>query len=223
MSILEIENISYDYTTKAGKVHALKSATAKFEKGTVYAIVGRSGSGKSTFISLLAGLDVPKDGKVFYNGTDLAKADRDRYRREHVGMIFQSFYLLPQLTALENVELTLQLAGFSGNKRKRASETLLRMGIEAAQFRKHSLQFSGGEQQRIAIAHAIAPDPEIILADEPTGNLDSKTSMDVIGLLKMTNQKFNQTIVMITHNEEIAQLADRVIRIEDGRIVRGDE
>ena len=183
MSILEIENISYDYTTKAGKVHALKSATAKFEKGTVYAIVGRSGSGKSTFISLLAGLDVPKDGKVFYNGTDLAKADRDRYRREHVGMIFQSFYLLPLLTALENVELTLQLAGFSGNKRKRASETLLRMGIEAAQFRKHSLQFSGGEQQRIAIARAIAPDPEIILADEPPGNLDNENSQNIVNIL----------------------------------------
>lgn len=216
MSILEIENISYDYTTKAGKVHALKSATAKFEKGTVYAIVGRSGSGKSTFISLLAGLDVPKDGKVFYNGTDLAKADRDRYRREHVGMIFQSFYLLPQLTALENVELTLQLAGFSGNKRKRASETLLRMGIEAAQFRKHSLQFSGGEQQRIAIARAIAPDPEIILADEPTGNLDNENSQNIVNILSEMAHKDGKCVIIITHAAEVASCADVILHMSDG-------
>ena len=124
MSILEIRGLAYDYVTKAGAVHALKHATASFEMGTVYAIVGRSGSGKSTFMSLLAGLDVPKSGQILYNGTDLAGLDRDRYRREHVGMVFQSYYLLPQLTAVENVELALELSGKKEGKRARAEEML---------------------------------------------------------------------------------------------------
>ena len=129
MAILKLEHLSYDYITKAGKVHALKEATATFELGTVYAIVGRSGSGKSTLMSLMAGLDVPKDGEVFYHGESLRSLDRDRFRREHIGMIFQSYYLLPQLTAVENVELSLELAKYKGDKRKRAEEMLMLVGI----------------------------------------------------------------------------------------------
>ena len=177
MAILELKYLSYDYVTKAGKVHALKEATATFESGIVYAIVGRSGSGKSTLMSLMAGLDVPKDGDILYHGESLRDIDRDKFRREHIGMIFQSYYLLPQLTAVENVELSLELAKYKGDKRKRAEEMLVLVGIRPEQFKKRSTQFSGGEQQRIAVARAIATDPEIILADEPTGNLDNENSM----------------------------------------------
>ena len=220
MSILEIRGLAYDYVTKAGAVHALKHATASFEMGTVYAIVGRSGSGKSTFMSLLAGLDVPKSGQILYNGTDLAGLDRDRYRREHVGMVFQSYYLLPQLTAVENVELALELSKYAGNRRERAMEMLSLVGITKEQFRKRSPEFSGGEQQRIAVARAIAADPEILLADEPTGNLDSQTELEVMSLLKSCVSDFGQTLIMITHDETIAQMADEMIIIEDGKAVR---
>ena len=183
MAILQLKNLSYDYTTKAGKVHALKEATASFETGTVYAIVGRSGSGKSTMMSLMAGLDIPKNGEILYREKNLREMDRDQFRREHVGMIFQSYYLLPQLTAVENVELSLELAKYKGNIRQRAEEMLTLVGIKKEQFKKRSTQFSGGEQHRIAVARAIATDPEMILADEPTGNLDNENSMHIVKLL----------------------------------------
>ena len=216
MKILDLNGISYDYTTKAGKVHALKEATASFETGVVYAIVGRSGSGKSTLMSLMAGLDVPRDGDVRYRGESLLSMDRDRYRREHVGMIFQSYYLLPQLTAVENVELSLELANYRGNKRARAEEMLTLVGIRREQFRKRSTQFSGGEQQRIAIARAIAPDPEIILADEPTGNLDNENSKNVVEILTSLAHQYGKCVVIITHAAEVAARADRVLRMDDG-------
>ncbi|MBQ9748115.1 MAG: ABC transporter ATP-binding protein, partial [Clostridia bacterium] len=202
MTTLELMCISYDYMTKAGAVHALKEATASFETGKVYAIVGRSGSGKSTLMSLMAGLDVPKDGEILYRGESLAGLDRDRFRREHIGMIFQSYYLLPQLTAVENVELSLELAKYKGDKRKRAEEMLALVGIKKEQFKKRSTQFSGGEQQRIAVARAIATDPEIILADEPTGNLDNENSMNVVGILVDMAHKYGKCVIIITHAAE---------------------
>ncbi|MBQ9748802.1 MAG: ABC transporter ATP-binding protein [Clostridia bacterium] len=216
MKILDLNGISYDYTTKAGKVHALKEATASFETGVVYAIVGRSGSGKSTLMSLMAGLDVPRDGDVRYRGESLLSMDRDRYRREHVGMIFQSYYLLPQLTAVENVELSLELANYRGNKRARAEEMLTLVGIRREQFRKRSTQFSGGEQQRIAVARAIAADPELILADEPTGNLDNENSMNIVEILTELAHRYGKCVIIITHAAEVAERADRVLRMDDG-------
>ncbi len=216
MSILELKDVSYDYTTKAGKVHALKEATANFEKGIVYAIVGRSGSGKSTLMSLMAGLDVPKDGKIFYENQNLAEIDRDRFRRKHIGMIFQSYYLLPQLTAVENVELSLELAKYKGNHRKRAEEMLEMVGIKKEQFKKRSNQFSGGEQQRIAIARAIAHDPEMILADEPTGNLDNENSGNIVGILLSLAHEYKKCVIVITHASEVAEQADKVLKMDDG-------
>lgn len=219
MAILELKHLSYDYITKAGKVHALKNATASFETGKVYAIVGRSGSGKSTLMSLMAGLDVPKDGDILYHGESLRDIDRDKFRREHIGMIFQSYYLLPQLTAIENVELSLELAKYKGDKRKRAEEMLTLVGIKKEQFKKRSTQFSGGEQQRIAVARAIATDPEIILADEPTGNLDNENSMNVVSILVDLAHKYNKCVIIITHAAEVAEKADVVFKMDDGILI----
>lgn len=216
MAILEITNLSYDYITKAGRVHAVKEATASFDTGVVYAIVGRSGSGKSTLMSLMAGLDVPKEGKILYEGVDLASIDRDRYRREHVGMIFQSYYLLPQLTAVENVELALELSKYAGNRRERAMEMLSLVGIAKEQFRKRSPEFSGGEQQRIAVARAIAADPSVILADEPTGNLDNENSLNIVGILGDLAHRFGKCVIIITHASEVAERADMTLHMNDG-------
>ena len=222
MSILELHNLSYDYKTKAGAVHALKEATTSFNAGTVYAIVGRSGSGKSTLMSLMAGLDVPKDGEIFYHGESLRSFDRDKFRREHVGMIFQSYYLLPQLTAVENVELSLELAKYKGDKRKRAEEMLTLVGIKREQFKKRSTQFSGGEQQRIAVARAIATDPEIILADEPTGNLDNENSMNVVHILVDLAHIYGKCVIIITHASEVADKADIVLKMDNGYLMKNN-
>ena len=219
MAILELKHLSYDYITKAGKVHALKNATASFETGKVYAIVGRSGSGKSTLMSLMAGLDVPKDGDILYHGESLRDIDRDKFRREHIGMIFQSYYLLPQLTAVENVELSLELAKYKGDKQKSAKEMLTLVGIKKEQFKKRSTQFSGGEQQRIAVARAIATDPEIILADEPTGNLENENSMNVVSILVDLAHKYNKCVIIITHAAEVAEKADVVFKMDDGILI----
>ncbi|MBQ3490250.1 MAG: ABC transporter ATP-binding protein [Clostridia bacterium] len=216
MEFLELKHLSYDYITKAGKVHALKEASAVFEKGVVYAIVGRSGSGKSTLMSLIAGLDVPKSGEILYYGENLRNLDRDKFRREHIGMVFQSYYLLPQLTAVENVELSLELAGYKGDKRAKAEEMLSLVGIKKEQFKKRSTQFSGGEQQRIAVARAIAADPELILADEPTGNLDNENTMNVIRILVELAHKYDKCVIVITHAAEIAEKADVVLKMDDG-------
>lgn len=216
MAILELTNLSYDYITKAGRVHAVKEATASFDAGMVYAIVGRSGSGKSTLMSLMAGLDVPKSGKILYEGIDLAAIDRDRYRREHIGMIFQSYYLLPQLTAAENVELALELSRYKGKRRDRAKEMLSLVGIAKEQFGKRSTEFSGGEQQRIAIARAIAADPSVILADEPTGNLDNENSRNIVGILDALAHRFGKCVILITHASEVAERADVNLHMNDG-------
>lgn len=219
MSILKVENLSYDYVTKAGLVHAVKEATAEFEEGKMYAIVGRSGSGKSTLISLLAGLDEPKTGEIYINGEALSGMDRDKFRRENVGMIFQSYYLLPQLTARENVELSLELAKKTENKKKLANELLEQVGLTEFHGKKRAVQLSGGEQQRVAIARAIAPNPPIILADEPTGNLDNANSDNIVKILKELAHEDNKCVIVITHASEVAAEADVVYKMNDGYLI----
>ena len=220
MTILETKDLRKVYGSGDTEVRALDGVDLTVEKGEFVAVVGTSGSSKSTLLHMLGGLDRPTGGTVTVDGKELS-AMRDEeltiFRRRKIGFVFQNYNLVPVLNVYENIVLPIQLDGNAPDKAyvERIIETL---GLEA-KLQNLPNNLSGGQQQRVAIARALAAKPAIILADEPTGNLDSATSLDVMGLLKVTAQKFSQTIVMITHNEEIAQLADRIIRIEDGKIV----
>ena len=220
MTILETKDLRKVYGSGDTEVRALDGVDLTVEKGEFVAVVGTSGSGKSTLLHMLGGLDRPTGGTVTVDGKELS-AMRDEeltiFRRRKIGFVFQNYNLVPVVNVYENIVLPIQLDGNAPDKAyvERIIETL---GLEA-KLQNLPNNLSGGQQQRVAIARALAAKPAIILADEPTGNLDSATSLDVMGLLKVTAQKFSQTIVMITHNEELAQMADRIIRIEDGRIV----
>ena len=222
MVILETRDLKKQYGTGETAVHALAGVNLSVENGEFVAVVGTSGSGKSTLLHMLGGLDRATSGKVYVDGKDIfALKDEELtiFRRRKIEFVFQSFNLVPVLSVYENIVLPLQLDG------KTVDNAFIGEIAEALGLKEKlnvlPNQLSGGQQQRVAIARALAAKPAILLADEPTGNLDSRTSQDVMGLLKTTSTKFAQTIVMITHNEEIAQLADRIIRIEDGRIVTG--
>ena len=221
MSILQTENLTKIYGDGENAVHALRGINLTVEKGEFTAIVGTSGSGKSTLLHMLGGLDRPTTGKVMVDGKDIFSLSEEQltiFRRRKIGFVFQSYNLVPVLNLYENIVLPLELDGKKIDREyiDQIAETLgLKDRLEALPN-----QLSGGQQQRVAIARALAGTPSIILADAPTGNLDSKTSQDVLSLLKVTSEKFGQTIVMITHNEEIAQMADRIIHIEDGCIFR---
>ena len=221
MSILETRNLRKIYGSGDTEVRALDGVNLSVDSGEFVAIVGTSGSGKSTLLHMLGGLDRPTSGSVIVDGKDIFSLKDEAltiFRRRKIGFVFQSYNLVPVLNARENIVLPIQLDG------RQVDEDFLDKIVNTLGLEKKlgSLpsQLSGGQQQRVAIVRALAAAPAIILADEPTGNLDSRTSQDVLSLLKVTSQKFAQTIVMITHNEEIAQTADRIIRIEDGRIVR---
>ena len=222
MTILETIDLKKTYGRGDTAVHALDGVNLKVENGEFAAIVGTSGSGKSTLLHMLGGLDRPTSGKVFVDGKDIFSLKDEAltiFRRRKIGFVFQSYNLVPVLSVYENIVLPIQLDG-GKEDRKYVDQVIETLGL-SKKLNSYPNQLSGGQQQRVAIARAIAAKPAIILADEPTGNLDSKTSQDVLGLLKITSERFSQTIVMITHNEEIAQMADRIIRIEDGRIVGG--
>lgn len=219
MDILQAYDLKKTYGTGEACVHALDGVSLNVEKGEFVAIVGTSGSGKSTLLHMLGGLDRPSSGKVFVDGKDIFSLKDEEltiFRRRKIGFVFQAYNLVPVLNVYENIVLPIELDGGKADK-DFVEEITKVLGLDQ---RLDALpnQLSGGQQQRVAIARALAAEPAIILADEPTGNLDGRTSQDVLGLLKVTSQKFSQTIVMITHNEEIALLADRIIRIEDGHI-----
>ena len=220
MTVLETRDLKKYYGAGDTLVKALDGVDLQVENGEFVAIVGTSGSGKSTLLHILGGLDRPTGGSVLVDGKDIFSLKDEEltiFRRRKIGFVFQAYNLVPVLSAYENIILPIQLDG------GRVDQDYVGRVIEALglEQRLNSLpsQLSGGQQQRVAIARALAAKPAIILADEPTGNLDSKTSQDVLSLMKITSQKFAQTMVMITHNEEIAQTADRIVRIEDGRIV----
>ena len=208
------------YGTGEALVKALDGVDLEIERGKFTAIIGTSGSGKSTLLNMLGGLDTPTEGSIRIGGTELAKLTSEEatvFRRKQIGFIFQNYNLVPVLSVWENIILPISLDGRKPDK-KFIMQIVKLLGLEK-KLDNLPNNLSGGQQQRVAIARALGSMPSIILADEPTGNLDTRTSDDVIGLLKATSQKFHQTIVMITHNSEIASMADRVIRIEDGRIV----
>ncbi|MDU1413549.1 MAG: ABC transporter ATP-binding protein [Clostridium sp.] len=220
MCILKTKNLKKYYGKGENTVKALDGINLSVRNGEFLAIVGTSGSGKSTLLHMLGGLDRPTGGNVSVDGKDIFTLNDDEltiFRRRKIGFVFQNYNLVPVLSVYQNIVLPIQL---DGNKvdEEYVSSVIRILGLKE-KLNNLPNSLSGGQQQRVAIARALATKPAIILADEPTGNLDSKTSLDVMGLLKVTSEKFNQTIVMITHNEATAQMADRIIRIEDGKIV----
>lgn len=220
MSIVKVQKLEKYYGKDENVVKALDGISFEVEEGEFISIVGTSGSGKSTLLHMIGGLDRPTAGTVTINDNDIFKLNDDEltiFRRREIGFVFQQFNLIPILNVYENIVLPIEL---DGNKIDREYVDILIkvLGLETKIYNLPN-NLSGGQQQRVAIARALVTKPSIILADEPTGNLDSKTSQDVMGLLKTMSQRYNQTIIMITHNEEISQLSDRVIRIEDGKII----
>ncbi len=219
MEILKASNLKKTYGKGSVEVHALDNVSLTVNKGEFLAIVGTSGSGKSTLLNMLGGLDKPDEGEVIIDGNNLQNMKDEEitiFRRRKIGFIFQAFNLVPVLNVYDNITLPIELDGKKTDK-KYIDELITILGLKE-KVKSLPTQLSGGQQQRVAIARALASKPAIILADEPTGNLDSKTGLDVLGLLKTTCNKYNQTLIMITHNDEIAQTADRIVRIEDGRI-----
>lgn len=223
MEILKVENLSKIYGKGENEVKAVDNVSFQVEKGEFVAIIGSSGSGKSTLLHLIGGVDRPTSGKVYIDGKDIYKLNNDNlaiFRRRQIGLIYQFYNLIPILNVEENITLPCDLDGQKVNKDKLA-ELLKTLGLEK---RKNHLpnELSGGQQQRVSIGRAIINSPAIMLADEPTGNLDSKASEEIISLLKLSNKKYNQTVIVITHDEKIALEADRIITIEDGKIIKDE-
>lgn len=220
MEILKVENLTKTYGSGENLVHAVDDVSFSVEKGEFVAIVGASGSGKSTLLHLIGGVDRPTSGKILFDGNDISKMNDDKlavFRRRQVGIVYQFYNLIPILTVEENITLPCDLDG-RGVDRERLEMILDSFGLRAR--RKHlPNQLSGGQQQRTSIARALINNPSLVLADEPTGNLDSKSSEEVMSMLKMCNQNYGQTVIMITHNLDIAKQADRIITISDGKIV----
>lgn len=221
--ILKCENLVKKYGEKEAEVYALNNVSFNVKKGEFVAIIGASGSGKSTLLHIIGGVDIPTSGSIIIDGTDITKLDNDKmtiFRRKNIGIIYQFYNLLPILNVKENITLSCELDGKKPNSED-VEELIKTLGLEE---RKNHLpnQLSGGQQQRVAIGRALINNPSIILADEPTGNLDSKSSEEIIKLLKLSNEKYNQTILLVTHDEKIAREAGRIVEIKDGKIVRDE-
>lgn len=219
MSILMAKEVSYIYKNKYQTIQAVSNVSCTFETGKMYAIVGHSGSGKSTFLSLLAGLDLPTKGEIYLEGRPMSTLDRDKYRRETASVVYQSFNLFPLLTALENVAYPMELKGVPGKEaEEKAKELISNVGLEERIYNQLPLMMSGGEQQRVAIARALAVGGKILLADEPTGNLDTTNGNIVIELLRKLAHKQEYAVVIITHDISIADIADVVYTMKDGQL-----
>ena len=230
MGIIDLKNVSVDFLQKKKLVKAVDDVSLEIDKGDIYGVVGFSGAGKSTLVRTINLLQKPSAGDITVNGVEFVKNGKQvisnkelQLQRRKIGMIFQHFNLLNETTVLENVAFALKHAKLSDEELEKRSLELLDLVDLKDKADFYPAELSGGQQQRVALARALAIKPAIILADEPTGNLDSQTSQDVLGLIKVSSQNLSQTIVMITHDEEIAQMADRIIRIEDGKIVKGGE
>lgn len=223
MSILKADQVSYSYRTRYRTVPVLKEISCSFELGKLYAIVGRSGSGKTTFLSLLAGLDLPDEGQVIYNGVATSQLNRDRYRQNDVSIVYQAFHLFPLLTALENVMYPMELQGIKAPvARKQAKEWMNLVGLSVESEKQYPKMMSGGEQQRVAIARALASQAKVILADEPTGNLDTENSQNIMGILTKLAHQEGRCVILITHDQEIAAQADVLLPLKDGKMGETD-
>ena len=221
MNVLQATELKKYYGAEPNITKALDGVTLAIEQGEFVAIVGTSGSGKSTLLNMMGGLDIPTSGSIKVNGKELAELNDEQltiFRRRNIGFIFQNYNLVPVLNVYENIVLPVELDGDTVDQK--FMDEVVRLLALGDKLNSMPNNLSGGQQQRVAIARALVSKPAIVLADEPTGNLDSRTSSDVLGLLKVTSSQFRQTLVMITHNNEIAQLADRIVRIEDGKIVQ---
>lgn len=219
MTQLNVQNVSYSYRTKYQTVHAVQEVTCTMEPGVFYALIGKSGSGKTTLLSLLAGLETPDSGTVLVNGKDLKSMDVDLYRRKTASVIYQNYNLFPLMTVQENVMYPLLLGGMKkAEAAKEAEETLSRVGLDSTYWKRLPAMLSGGEQQRVAIARALALHAELILADEPTGNLDVENSRQIVELLRTLAHEENCCVVVVTHDLQIAEIADVAYRMESGRL-----
>ena len=219
METMKLDDVRYTYKNKYQTVHALDGLSYEFEPGKFYAVVGRSGSGKTTLLSVMAGLDIPTSGTVAFGETDTREIDRDKFRLDHVSVIYQSLNLFPLLTVIENVTFPLEYRGVPKDAAlKTAGEKLESVGIDSGKYRRLPSMLSGGEQQRVAIARALAAKTEIILADEPTGNLDSENSSNIVQLLKDLAVSENVCVIVVTHDPAVAEHADVVLKLSDGRI-----
>ena len=224
MAILEVRNVTFRYETKYQTVDVLRGVSCSFEEGKLYALVGKSGSGKSTLLSLMAGLSLPKSGEVLFRGKSTSAVNLDLYRRENAAVIYQSFRLLPLMTVSENVTYPMELRGFRGKAaRKKAAELIEKVGLPQTVLNRFPGMLSGGEQQRVAVARAISMDTRLLLADEPTGNLDSENSARIIDLLLDLAHRDGYCVVVVTHDMEIAAKADEVYRMRDGKLSKETE
>ena len=224
MSILELKNVSYIYKNRYQSVTAVDSVSYAFETGKVYALVGESGSGKTTLLNMLSGLDLPTEGEVLYEGISTEKMNRDRYRREDVAVIYQGFNLFPLMTVRENIMYPVRLQGKSkAEARKVAAEMLEKVGLTEQQAKRFPSMLSGGEQQRVAIARALAANSRVILADEPTGNLDVENSRNIAEILCHLAHEMDYCVIIVTHDLAVAELADIQVRMKDGRLLTEEE
>ncbi|WP_314795209.1 ABC transporter ATP-binding protein [Eggerthia catenaformis] len=207
MTILKMDNVSYSYSSyNSSKEKVLQDVNVEFENGTFYAVIGKSGAGKSTFLSLLAGLDTPTKGKILFENQDIAKTGYSHHRSKHISLVFQNYNLIDYLTPLENLKLVNKTA---------SKDILLQLGLEEKQINRNVLKLSGGQQQRVAIARALVSEAPIILADEPTGNLDENTAMDIINILKSSAKERNKCVIVVTHSPQLASAADVVLELKD--------
>lgn len=220
MCILKVEHVSYSYRTKYQTIEAVKDVSCEFEAGNLYAITGESGSGKSTLLSLLAGLDLPLNGRILVKGEDMAKIDRDKYRREQASVVYQAFHLFPLLNTVENIMFPMELKGVPKKQaEEKAKQLIAEVGLAEQSYRQFPQMMSGGEQQRVAIARAFAAGGQILLADEPTGNLDSENEENIVKLLRESAHERGYAVIVITHNPEVAAQADVILTMRDGRLI----
>lgn len=220
-ALLEFDKVTFGYANGGKRLEILKDASIAFEKGVFYSIIGPSGSGKTTALALAGALDVPQQGRVLFAGKDIRKIGLTRYRKKNVALIFQNYNLINYMTALENVRMAMELSGsHKGRRKQRALELLQDLGLSADEARRNVMRLSGGQQQRVAIARALASDAEVILADEPTGNLDAQTAGEIIALFKELAHVYHKCVIVVTHSQQVAAESDAAYRFADGRLQR---